>query len=337
MKAILSAVAGDPQSLILREVPAPKRAVGQVIVRVHACGVNYPDLLIISDRYQYRPQRPFSPGAEVAGEVVELGAEVDGLAVGDRVIAMVGWGGMAEMVAADAAGCIRIPDAMPYDEAAAFIMTYGTSYHALVQRGRIASGETLLVLGAGGGVGLAAVELGKALGARVIAAASSAEKVDLARRMGADDGIVYSPDAGAADGKALAAAFKAACGVAGADIVYDGVGGAYSDPAIRALAWGGRYLVVGFPAGIPTVPLNLPLLKGADIVGVFYGGFLGKEPALSKQNNADLIDLYLAGRIKPHISQRLPLSSAALALETIESRRVQGKIVLIVNESATTQ
>lgn len=337
MKAILSEVAGDPQSLVIGDVPAPKPTAGQVVVRVHACGVNYPDLLIISDRYQYRPQRPFSPGAEVAGEVVELGADVDGLAIGDRVIAMVGWGGMAEMVAADAEGCVRIPDAMPYDEAAAFIMTYGTSYHALVQRGRIAKGETLLVLGAGGGVGLAAVELGKALGARVIAAASSAEKVDLARRMGADDGIVYDPDAGTVDGKALAARFKAACGVAGADLVYDGVGGAYADPAIRALAWGGRYLVVGFPAGIPTVPLNLPLLKGADIVGVFYGGFLGKQPALAKQNNAALIDLYLAGRIKPHISQRLPLSSAALALEAIERRQVHGKIVLLVNESVPRQ
>ncbi len=300
------------------------------MIDVHACGVNYPDALIIADQYQYRPERPFSPGAEVAGEIVAIGADVPHLAVGDRVIAMLKWGGMAEQAVAEATHCIKMPDAMPYEDGAAFIMGFGTSYHALKQRGMLKPGETLLVLGASGGVGLAAVELGKAMGARVIAAASSEEKLQVALAHGADAGVVYGRDA--VDPKALAAQLKKACGPGGADVVYDAVGGEYSEAALRAMAWKGRFLVVGFPAGVARIPLNLPLLKGCSVVGVFYGSFAEREPEENRRNNEELMDMYRMGLIRPQIHARFPLAEAGDAIAMLMARTVSGKVVVLVPE-----
>ena len=329
MKAIISHSAGGPSDLILADMPEPSAGSGQVVIRVHACGVNYPDALIIADQYQYKPERPFSPGAEVAGEIIALGPEVQGLAIGDRVIAMLKWGGMAEQAVAEATHCIRMPPAMSYEDGAAFIMGFGTSYHALKQRGALQSGETLLVLGASGGVGLAAVELGKAMGARVVAAVSSEEKLQIALKHGAAAGVVYARQD--LDPKALAAQLKGACGPGGADVVYDAVGGAYSEAALRAMAWKGRFLVVGFPAGVPRIPLNLPLLKGCSVVGVFYGAFAEREPEESMNNNMELVDLYRMGLIRPHIHARFPLAQAGEAISMITARAVSGKVVVLVS------
>lgn len=328
MKAILSRHAGGPETLVLEEIEAPRAAPGQIVVAVAAVGANFPDSLIIADRYQEKPPRPFSPGGEIAGIVCEVGAGVEDFAVGDRVLAMIIWGGLRERVAVDAWRCARIPDAMPFDEAAAFLLTYGTSYHALVDRAKLAAGETLLVLGASGGVGLAAVEIGKALGARVIAAASTEEKVDLAMRHGADTGLVYGTDAD--NPRALAAKFKAAAGDGGFDVIYDPVGGTYSEPALRSIAWLGRYLVVGFPAGIASVPLNLPLLKGCDILGIFWGSAMQRDPARHRQAVAELFELYLQGRIRPAISRRYRLEDSAEAIIELASRKATGKIVITV-------
>jgi NADPH2:quinone reductase len=330
MRALLSEAPGGPATLVLRDdVPAPTPAPDEVLIRVRACGVNYPDTLMIEDKYQFRPARPFAPGGEVAGDVLAVGGAVGGFAPGDRVLALVGHGGMAEQVCAKAAKCLAMPDGMPYPEAAAFIFTYGTSYHALKQRAGLRAGDTLLVLGAAGGVGLAAVELGVAMGARVIAAASSAEKVDLARQHGAADGVVYPQGTFDRDGaKALAELFKGACGKHGADVVYDAVGGDYAEAALRAIAWEGRFLVVGFPAGIPRIPLNLPLLKGCQIVGIFWGAFTERDPAANAANNAELIEFYRAGRIRPHVSLRFPLADGGLAIAELSARRALGKIVV---------
>lgn len=332
MKAILSKQPGPPDTLSLEDVPAPEPGAGEVRIRVRACGVNYPDTLMIEDKYQFRPDRPFSPGGEVAGEIDAVGDGVTDLAVGTRVIGMVGWGGMAEQVVTKAVKCAPIPDGMPDEEAAAFIFTYGTSYHALKQRAALAEGDTLLVLGAAGGVGLAAVELGAAMGARVVAAASSEEKVALAREHGAAAGVVY--DRGPFDkdaSKALAGAFKNACGPNGADVVYDAVGGDYAEAALRAIAWEGRFLVVGFPAGIPRIPLNLALLKGCQIVGVFWGSWTERTPKENQQNNRELVELYAAGKIRPHVSQRYPLAEAGQAITDLAERRAMGKIVVTID------
>lgn len=331
MRAVLSKVAGGPETLVLEEIAEPVAGPGQVLVRVAAVGANFPDSLIISDRYQFRPGRPFSPGGELAGTVEAVGEGVVDFAAGDRVVAITIWGAMCEKVAVDAWRCARIPDDMPFDEAAAFLITYGTSYHALVDRARLAAGETLLVLGAAGGVGLAGVEIGKALGARVVAAASSREKVDVALRVGADVGVVYDPRLAEGDGqKALAAEFKKACGSDGAAVVLDPVGGAYSEPALRSIAWLGRFLVVGFPAGIARIPLNLPLLKGCDVLGIFWGSALERDPARHREALAELFDLYGLGRIKPLISARFPLDRAAEAIVELSARRANGKIVVTV-------
>ena len=269
MKALLSRQPGGPETLVLEEIPELAAGPGEVRVAVRACGVNFPDLLIIQDLYQYKPPRPFAPGAELAGVIDAVGEGVTNLRVGDRVLLSPVRSGMAEKAVGLAGNCWKIPGAMPFDEAAALLMTYGTSQHALKDRAQLRSGETLLVLGAAGGVGLAAVELGKAMGARVIAAASSPEKLALAREHGADGSVQYP--AAALDknqARALTERLKAACGPDGAQVIYDGVGGHYTEAALRAIAWAGRYLVVGFPAGIPKLPLNLPLLKGCQIVGV---------------------------------------------------------------------
>ncbi|MDP1630039.1 MAG: NADPH:quinone oxidoreductase family protein [Caulobacter sp.] len=330
MRAVLSKSAGGPETLTVENLPSPEAGPGQVVLSVKACGVNYPDVLMIEDKYQFKPQRPFAPGGEVAGLVKTLGEGVTNLKVGQRVLASTGWGGMAEELALDATRVVPIPDAMPFDEAAAFMMTYGTSYYGLKDRGYLKPGQTLLVLGAAGGVGLAAVELGKVMGARVIAAASSQEKVDLAISRGADAGVVYPTGPFDRDGqKALANLFKEACGPNGWDVAYDAVGGDYAEAAIRAAGWGGRFLVIGFPAGIPKVPLNLTLLKSCDIVGVFWGAAVARDPKGHQQNVKELMALYAEGKIKPHVSETFPLERAGDAIAHLGSRKAMGKVVVV--------
>lgn len=330
MRALLSEAPGGPDTLVVRDLPTPQPGPGEVRIAVHACGVNFPDSLIIEDRYQFKPPRPFAPGGEVAGVLDAVGEGV-ALPVGTRVLAAVGWGGMAEEVVTGVERCVPLPDGMPLDEGAAFLMTYGTSLHALKDRAKLQAGETLLVLGAGGGVGLAAVELGRAMGARVIAAASSQEKVDLATAHGADAGVVYPAGPFDKDGvKALATQFKEACGPSGADVVYDPVGGDYSEAGVRTLAWEGRHLVVGFPAGIPKLPLNLALLKSCQIVGVFWGAWLRRDPAANVRNVQHLFALYARGAIKPVISARYPLERGGDAITALANRRATGKLVVTV-------
>jgi NADPH2:quinone reductase len=333
MKALLSKQVGGPETLVLEEVPSPEARSGFAVVEVKAVGVNFPDVLIIEDKYQFKPARPFAPGGEIAGIVKSVGEGVTNVKPGDRVLGNTGWGGMAEELALEAARLVRIPDSMPWDEAAAFIMTYGTSWHALKDRAGLKPGQTLLVLGAAGGVGLAAVELGHAMGAKVIAAASSQEKVDLCKKHGADAGVVYGRGPFDRDGqKQLAQLFKDACGPNGADVIYDAVGGDYAEPALRSIAWEGKYLVVGFAAGdIPRIPLNLALLKGCDIVGVFWGAWVGKNPKLHHESVAELLKMYEAGQIKPFVSERFPLSKAADAITHLASRKAMGKVVVTVD------
>ncbi|HWA59820.1 MAG TPA: NADPH:quinone oxidoreductase family protein [Caulobacteraceae bacterium] len=332
MKALLSKSVGGPETLVLEDVPSPKAKPGWAVVSVKAVGVNYPDVLIIEDKYQFKPARPFAPGGEIAGVVKEVGEGVTHVKPGDRVLGNTGWGGMAEELALEASRLIPIPDSMPFDEAAAFIMTYGTSYYGLKDRGFLKPGQTLLVLGAAGGVGLAAVELGKAMGANVIAAASSQAKVDLAIAHGAASGVVYPQGPFDRDGqKALADLFKQACGPEGAHVVYDGVGGDYAEAALRSMAWEGRFLVIGFPAGIPRIPLNLALLKGCDIVGVFWGSAVSRDPAAHQKNVAELMKLYEDGKIKPHVSEHFPLDRAGEAISHLASRKAMGKVVVTVD------
>lgn len=324
MKAVLCKGFGGPGTLVVEDVAAPVPGPEEVRIRVHAAGVNFPDTLIIEGRYQIRPEPPFSPGGEVAGVIDAVGERVSGLAPGDRVMALTGWGGFAEQVVVDAGRAMAIPDSMDFVTAAGFTMTYGTSMHALKQRGRLAAGETLLVLGAGGGVGLTAVELGRVMGATVIAAAGSADKLAAAQAAGAHHLINYR------DGD-FRAQVKAIAGPRGVDVVYDPVGGPLFEEALRSLAWKGRLLVVGFASGqIPQAPANLPLLKGADIVGVFWGAFCRHEPEENRRNFAELVALHAAGRLRPHIGQVLPLERAGEALNALSARSVTGKIVLRV-------
>lgn len=332
MKAMLSKEVGGPETLVLEDMPTPEPGKGQVRIRVHAAGVNFPDTLIIRDMYQMKPPRPFAPGGEVAGEVDAVGEGVTDVAVGDRVLAMTGFGGFATHIVTDAARVMKVPDAMPFDEASCLVLTYGTSHHALKNRAEIQPGESLLILGAAGGVGAAAIELGKAAGARVIAAVSSEEKAQFCRDLGADETIVYSRDMDDRDTqKAFSNEIKKLSGGDGVDVVYDAVGGAYAEPAVRALAWKGRFLVVGFPAGIPKIPLNLTLLKGCQIVGVFWGAHTQQEPKMHAENMQDLFRMYAEGKIKPRISARFPLEKAADALNLMQDRKVLGKVVLDVD------
>ncbi len=334
MKAVLSKVVGGPETLVLEDIPAPELRPGGALVQVKAVGINFPDVLMIEDKYQSKPPRPFAPGGEVSGVVTAVAEGVTNVKVGDRVLAQIGSGGLVEQIAAPANRLTPIPDAMPFDEAAAFILTYGTSYHGLTDRGHLKAGETLLVLGAAGGVGLAAVELGKAMGARVIAACSTQEKVDLAIAHGADAGVVYGRGPFDRDGqKQLSQLFKDACGEAGANVIYDAVGGDYAEPALRSIAWEGRYLVIGFAAGeIPKIPLNLPLLKGCDIVGVIWGNWTARNPDLFQKANLELMDLYKAGKIRPHVSERFPLERAADAIAHLGSRKAMGKVVVTLGD-----
>lgn len=331
MRAILSKTPGGPETLVLEEKldPTPKK--GEVIIDVRAVGINFPDTLIIEDKYQFRPERPFSPGGEVAGVIEAVGEGVKGLFKGDRVIAVPGWGGLVERLAVPAATVIKMPEAMSFEEGAALIMTYGTSYYALKDRANLQPGETLLVLGAAGGVGAAAVELGKAMGARVVAAASTNDKVEFALDLGADNGLIYpSGQMDKAAQKELSGEFKLATGRDGADVVYDAVGGDYAEPALRAMDWNGRYLVVGFPAGIPSLPLNLTLLKSVSVIGVFWGAAVMRDPAAHAANMADLFRLYAEGRIKPRVSRTYPFEQAGEAIKALGDRQAMGKIVVTI-------
>jgi NADPH:quinone reductase len=331
MKALLSRQPGLPHTLTLEDIAEPVPGAGQVRVSVRAVGVNFPDLLVIQDLYQVKPPRPFSPGAELSGVVDMVGDGVTHVQAGDRVLVSPVFNAMAEKAIGQADNCWKIPDAMPFDEAAALLLTYGTSQHALNDRARLKPGETLLVLGAAGGVGLAAVELGKAMGARVVAAASTAEKLALAKEHGADEGVIYPQ--GELDktmARALTQMFKDACGPEGAHVVFDGVGGAYTEAALRAIAWEGRHLVVGFTAGIPKLPLNLALLKGCQVVGVLWGEWTSRFPANHATNVTELMKLYREGKIKPAVTERFPLARGADAIARLGTRQVRGKIVVTI-------
>lgn len=323
MKAVLCKAYGPPESLVVVEVEPLHADRGQVVISVKACGVNFPDTLIIQGKYQFKPEMPFAPGGEVAGIVKEVGEGVHNARVGDRVIAFTGWGGFAEEVVTEANKLIPLPDGMDFTTASAFVMTYGTSHYALKDRAKLQQGETLLVLGAAGGVGLAAVEIGKVMGARVIAAASSDEKLAVCKQHGADDGINYAKED-------LRTRIKELTDGNGVDVVYDPVGGNYSEAALRSMAWEGRHLVIGFTTGeIPRIPLNLTLLKGCSIVGVFWGSFTARDPERNQQHLQELLTWFATGKIQPHISATYSLEQAAEALNDMMNRKVTGKVVLL--------
>ena len=316
---------GPPESLVFEEVPSPVPGKGEVLVSVHASAVNFPDTLIIENKYQFKPPLPFSPGSELSGVIKEVGEGVGGWKVGERVMAFTTYGAFSEEVKVDATRLCRMPAKMSFEEGAAFVLTYGTSDHALRDRAALAAGETLLVLGAAGGVGVAAIEIGKALGARVIACASSDDKLAVCRQHGADATINYATED-------LRERIKALTDGKGPDVVYDAVGGPYTEPAFRSIAWRGRLLVVGFAAGeIPKLPLNLALLKGASVVGVFWGDFGKREPKQFAESLRQIATWYEQGKVKPHVSQTFPLSRAAEALKLMAARQVKGKVVLTVS------
>lgn len=331
MRAWLCREWGPPEGLRLEEVSDPTPGPGEAVVAVEACGVNFPDGLIIAGKYQFRPEFPFSPGGEVAGRVVAIGEGVENVSVGQRVIAVTVHGGMAEqLLVPRAQNLVSIPDEMPAATAAAFMLTYATSHHALKDRAEAQAGESLLVLGAGGGVGLAAVEIGAAMGLEVTAAASTSEKLDLASDKGASHRIDYATED-------LRERAKQVTGGKGFDIVYDPVGGELSEIALRSTAWKGRFLVIGFAAGdIPRVPLNLPLLKGCDIRGVFWGRFTEQEPAKAVANFVELMGWLQEGRIEPHVSRVFDFDEAPAAIQHVMDRKALGKVVVAVNEDAQT-
>ncbi|MCQ8184515.1 NADPH:quinone oxidoreductase family protein [Parvularcula maris] len=328
MRALMSVTPGGPETLELREMETPVPGKGQALVRIHAAGCNFPDTLIIKDLYQFKPKRPFAPGGEAAGVVEAVGEGADERLVGQRVATSVGaFGGYATHALVDAGMVMPIPEELPFDVAAGFIMTYGTSYYALKDRAKLQRGETLVVLGAAGGVGSAAVELGKAMGAKVVACVSSESKAKFCRALGADETIVYPRELDRDASKLLAGAIKEKTG-GGADVLYDPVGGAYCEPALRAMAWEGRYLVVGFPAGIPNPPLNLTLLKSCQIMGVFWGAAVMRDPAGHAQNMGEITTMMKEGTLKPRITKTFPLEEGAEALKLLEGREATGKIVL---------
>lgn len=322
MKAVLCKELGPPESLVVEDVPEPAASSDQLLVDVHACGVNFPDVLVIQGKYQDRPELPFCPGSEVAGEVIEVGEEVEDVEVGDRVLAPTSWGGLAERVAVEADRVVPIPDEMDLVTASGFLLVYGTAYHALKQRAGLQPDETLLVLGAAGGVGLATVELGTAMGAKVVAAASTEAKLALAKEHGAELGINYLDED-------LKSRIKELTDGEGVDVVMDPVGGDFTEAALRGTAWKGRLLIVGFAAGtIPELPANLPLLKGCSIVGVFWGSFDRREPRESRKNNRELLEMYVRGEIEPEVSRTYPLERASEALASLANREAMGKIVV---------
>ena len=322
MKALLCTRPGNPEDLTVADLPDPEAGPGEAVVRVESVALNFFDLLIIAGKYQYKPAYPFSPGAEFAGVVESLGASVTGFKPGDRVIGYSGWGAARQKLAITTQRLIKMPAGLDADRGCGLIVTYGTSYYALKQRGELKSGETLAVLGASGGTGLAAVELGKLMGARVIACASSDDKLAFAKQHGADEGVNYA----IAD---LREALKTLGGKHGIDVVYDPIGDRYAEPALRSMAWLGRYLVVGFAAGeIPKLPLNLTLLKGCDVRGVFWGSWTEREPEAHRANMADLLRWCAEGRLSAHVHAAYPLTEAARALGEIAGRKVMGKVVL---------
>jgi NADPH2:quinone reductase len=322
MKAVLCTAYGPPESLVVEDVPSPTPGAGDVVIAVRAAGVNFPDVLIIQNKYQVKPPLPFSPGSELAGIVKAVGADVTHFQPGDRVMAITTYGAFAEEVKTDARRLLSIPAGMDFVHAAAFGLTYATSDHALRDRGQLKAGETLLVLGAAGGVGIAAIEIGKALGARVIACASSDDKLAICREHGADATINYASED-------LRGGIRRLTDGRGPDVVYDPVGGPYTELALRSMAWRGRLLVVGFAAGeIPRIPLNLTLLKGCSIVGVFWGEFSRREPERFAEEMRHLGRWYADGRLKPHVSATFPLERASDALTLMATRQVKGKIVL---------
>jgi NADPH:quinone reductase len=332
MKALRSHVVGGPETLTLDEVESPVPGPGQVRVAVKACSINYPDVLIIRDMYQFKPPRPFAPGGEASGVIDALGEGVTEFKVGDRVIASTGNGGLSEEIVVDTGRLWPLPEGVSFEVGASLMLTYGTNMHGLLDRGKLKAGETLLVLGAAGGVGLSAVELGKAYGAKVIAAVSSEEKAQAARDAGADDVVIYPQAPFDKDqSKALAEAFKAACGPNGADVVYDIVGGDYSEPALRSIAWEGRFCVVGFPAGIARLPLNLTLLKSCDVCGVFWGAWVAREPKANAVHIATLFELLKTGKINPKVSATFPLARGGEAIQLLADRKAIGKVVVTMD------
>ncbi len=331
MKAVICEQYGLPESLILKEIPPPMITSKQVLIKVITSAVNFPDSLIIQNKYQFKPTVPFAPGGEVAGIILDLGKEVKHLQIGDRVVALCGWGGFAEQVAVDANRVFKIPSAINWQTAAATLYNYGTSYHALKDRGQLQPGQTILILGAGGGVGLAAVELAKKMGGIVIAAASSQEKLDACQKKGADYTINYSTED-------LRECVKKITGEKGVDLVYDPVGGALAETALRSMSWKGRYLVVGFASGtIPSLPFNLALLKGCAIMGVFWGAFTEKEPALSLQNLGELVQMILRGDIQQEIYKIYALKDAPQAIRDLMDRKIIGKAIIQVSEEIDTE
>jgi NADPH2:quinone reductase len=322
MRAVLCKAFGPPESLVVEDVPSPTPGPGEVVMSVKAASVNFPDVLIIQNKYQVKPPLPFSPGSELAGVVKAVGDGVTGIAPGDRLMACTGYGAFAEEVRVDATRLLAIPAGMDFVTAASFILTYGTGDHALRDRGGLRPGETLLVLGAAGGVGIAAIEIGKALGARVIACASADDKLAVCRAHGADETINYATED-------LRERIKALTGGRGIDVVYDPVGGPYAEPALRSVGWRGRFLVIGFASGdIPKMPLNLPLIKGSSIVGVYWGDFTRREPQRFAESMQQLERWYAEGKLKPHISATFPLERASEALTLMANRQVKGKVVL---------
>ena len=329
MKALMSVTVGGPETLELTEIPTPEPGEGQVLIEVKAAGVNYPDTLIIRDLYQSKPPRPFTPGNEVSGVVTAVGEGVKRFSVGDSVFAiMMQNGGFATHAVAQEHEITPLPVGMSHEEAAAFMMTYGTSYYALKDRAKLRAGETLFILGAAGGVGSAAIELAKAMGARVIAGVSSQEKADFCKSLGADETLIYPRELDKDTQRALSKEIKALAGKDGVNVVYDAVGGSYAEPALRSIAWEGRYLVVGFPAGIPAIPLNLTLLKSCQIVGVFWGAAMMRDPAGHRQNVMEMSEMFAAGKIKPRVTRTFSLEDGPAALTHLESREATGKVVI---------
>ena len=323
MKAVLCKAWGLPETLVVEDVASPAPKADEILVEVHAAGVNFPDTLIIQKKYQFVPELPFSPGGEVAGVVKAVGADVKQWKVGDRVLGSTTWGGYAQEVCVNAERAMPVPEGMDFATASAFVLAYGTSLYAVKDRAQLKAGETMLVLGAAGGVGIAAVEIGKALGARVIAAASSEDKLALCREHGADATINYATED-------LRERIKALTDGKGPDVIYDPVGGQYTEAALRSIAWDGRLLVIGFAAGeIPKLPLNLTLLKSASVVGVFWGAFLRRDQAATQKHLSELFELYTSGKVRPPITKSYPLADAAQALRDVMERRVKGKVVIL--------
>ncbi|WP_311269582.1 NADPH:quinone oxidoreductase family protein [Sphingobium sp. WCS2017Hpa-17] len=337
MRALLSERPGGPDQLIIGELVDPIARPGEIIVAVQACALNYPDLLIIEDRYQIKPQRPFAPGGEVAGIVDSVGFGVSHIKAGQRVVAFAGHGGLAEKVAIDARCVYPLSDRQSFEDGAALLFAYGTAYYGLHDRGGIQPGEKLLILGAAGGVGLAAIEIGKAAGAIVIAAVSTPQKAAVASSAGADDVIVYGDEISDAEmGRTLSSLFKDGSRGTGYDLIFDPVGGRYAEPALRAISWGGRYLIIGFPAGIANLPMNLPLLKGCDVKGVFWGAFAQREPENCARGVSHLMALWDEGLIHPRAQFVYPLEQGALAVARLSDRANVGKIVVSMSPDRET-